>query len=70
MNSSSMLSNHLKYTFLPIITNTQCIAIYGGLILENMLCAGGIAGRGACRGRNTHFHQKKLVLFCLPSIFI
>lgn len=56
----------MKYTRLPIITNEQCNAAYPGRIAENMLCAGGVAGRSACRGKD-HFFIINFLLLLFSS---
>lgn len=33
-------SDYLRYVFVPVITNGQCNALYGGGITEGMICAG------------------------------
>jgi len=44
-------TDFLHYVFVPVITNAQCSALYGGPITAGMLCAGfPEGGRDACQG--------------------
>ncbi|KAM3598544.1 uncharacterized protein V6R79_019281 [Siganus canaliculatus] len=40
---------HLREVTLPLVSNEDCIKIYSG-VTDNMICAGGEAGRGTCYG--------------------
>lgn len=34
----------------PVISNAECAAVYGGFILSQHICTGGVGGRGTCGG--------------------
>ncbi len=40
----------LRRVDLPIVANSDCAALYPGLITANMFCAGGVSRQDACKG--------------------
>ncbi|XP_071460628.1 kallikrein-12-like isoform X2 [Callospermophilus lateralis] len=42
--------DRLQCLSLSIVSNAACRAVFPGRITDNMVCAGGVAGRDACQG--------------------
>ncbi|XP_072549133.1 polyserase-2-like [Salminus brasiliensis] len=51
INSTKAPPNTLQEVEVPVIGNRKCNCLYGvGMIRDNMMCAGGIGGKGLCDG--------------------
>ncbi|RZC35968.1 brachyurin-like, partial [Asbolus verrucosus] len=49
-DEDASLSNELKYVYVSPLSNTECKKIYGGQILDTMVCVEGNYNEGACHG--------------------
>ncbi|XP_059045153.1 brachyurin-like [Achroia grisella] len=47
---SISLGQRLSSVTLPVITNGECLSVYGNVIIDSTLCTSGNGGRGTCSG--------------------
>lgn len=43
-------ATHLRYVDRPVITNAECAASYGGIIIDSTICVSTTGGQGTCSG--------------------